>query len=67
LAALTTILALLALRAPLYVIMILVPLISSLAYGGFSFTASIAMSALNSSATWGLVICVAVISVLVSL
>ena len=62
-----TILALLALRVPLYVIMILVPLISALAYGGFSFTASIAMSALNSSATWGLVISVAVISVLVSL
>jgi integral membrane protein (TIGR00529 family) len=67
LAALMTILALLALRVPLYVIMILVPLISALAYGGFSFTASIAMSALNSSATWGLVISVAVISVLVSL
>jgi len=62
-----TILALLALRVPLYVIMILVPLISALAYGGFSFTASIAMSALNSFATWGLVISVAVISVLVSL
>jgi len=67
LAALMTILALLALRVPLYVIMILVPLISALAYGGFSFTASIAMSALNSFATWGLVISVAVISVLVSL
>jgi integral membrane protein (TIGR00529 family) len=61
------ILALLTMRVPLYVIMIFVPMVSALAYGGFSFTANVVVCALKNPTTWGLVLSVAVISMLVSL
>jgi len=61
------ILALLTMRVPLYVIMIVVPMVSALAYGGFSFTANVVVYALKNPTTWGLVLSVAVISMLVSL
>ncbi len=67
LATFMAVLALLVLRVPLHIILILVPVLSALLYGGFNFTINIAASTLSSSATWGLVLSITLISVLVSL
>jgi len=59
--------ALLLLKAPLYIILLAVPLASSILYGGLGFAAEVVKMTASSGATWGLVFNVASVSWLVAL
>jgi integral membrane protein (TIGR00529 family) len=62
-----TLVVLLSIRLPLYIILVVVPLASSLLYGGGSFLSVVVKKTLLSGSTWGLVLNVFSVSWLVSL
>lgn len=62
-----TLIIMLSIRLPLFVILLIVPFLSSILYGGLGFTHEVLVKTLISHSTWGLVLNVFCVSWLVSL